>query len=121
MKYVNHAIIPDPLSSDLYVLLACATSDRDGYNMYELYKYRSDSRTIDRDRLAIYYVQRTRRRRYAPFVFNTIILLSWGISSLRLSTNMFTFVNQDTLDVWFTDFLSDYDAGLVDIPFMLAP
>lgn len=126
-QYTNHAIIKrDDL---IFVLIKLDKSDIQGFDMFHVYHFDDITQRIDRSNKITIYIHRFSKRRYAPYIYNTIIIASYAFSTKQLFKNLLQLcINNCTIkffesdiDTIFESFINDYDNAKVDIPTMIGP
>lgn len=125
-NYKNHAILK--VDNITYVLLKLNKAPAH-YEEYHLIQFDDASQRLMRDNVTVILIESIQRKRYAPYLYDTIILLSWAISTRRLSINdlqlykgrRVVLVNLAGLDELFNTMVQDYDDGVIDIPTIVVP
>lgn len=116
--YTNHAVVRH--ENDLYILLKRTQSEED-CDVYELYKYAEPDRQIESAAHREYRISKVAKRRFAPYLYSTMLLLSWAITSGHLSISRSATIGVKRLEKWFAGFMQEYDDGIIDISTIAAP
>ena len=112
----HHAIIDTP-HGNRYVLLRYSASGFSHYDLYRVYRWNGEA---SKDYITVR-AYKTGLKRYAPYLYNNIGLVSFGISVGLVSPFKDSILEQEDLDKLFQQFKKHYDSGLIDSNLFVGP
>ena len=112
----NHAIV-QTTKGNRFVLLKYSTG---GFSRFDTYRLYSFDKQADKEYITIT-VFRTRLKKYAPYIFNNMSLISFGISFGLIFPYKDITISESDLDNIYKQFRNSYNKGAIDSQLLIGP
>lgn len=115
----THFAIVDCINNTRYVLVRYSHHGFSKYDTYGVFPVIFGR--IERNRMTTIKAFRSKLKKYAPYIFNNMTLIVYGISAGLISPSQEKSISAEELDTLFIAYKKDYNDALIDTNLAIGP